>query len=373
MHQPLSGTSSARSPGSPDGSDTSPCLRTPSVAGSPFPSGSRNTEAVSPAHTGQRGKGPSHVGGWWRAWRRATGRVSARRRSRSCPTTRSLSPEPMRKPRVRAGRGRSLTWERRRLLALGRLLRGPGGCALSPSPLPAAAHRLVLRAATCMRRQAALTLCHGTAIRQASQINSGPVQENRQLSARDNAAFVLRLQVQGQLPVLHCGRQGDTEKETKQSPLRMPAVMEDGSTTPALPWDRTSASWSPPGLPTPPEDNVPAPSGPAVSANAIGIGPTPTHTHQHHQGTPGQPHRQLPRKTLLHQPLLAKRGPSTGMELPWAATQLRPRLPTDPEAGAVRGIAAGKLRDSTGLTWHTGQEGSCMRMTTGRLLGHEAV
>lgn len=149
-------------------------------------------------------------------------------------------------------------------------------------------------------------------------------------------------------------------------------MMEDGSTTPALPWDRTSASWSPPGLPTHPEDNVPAPSGPAVSANATGIGPTSTHTHQHHQRTPGQPHRQLPRKTLLHQPLLAKRGPSTGMELPRAATQLRPPLPTDPEAGAVRGLAAGKLRDSTGLTWHTGQEGSCLRVTTGRCLGHEA-
>lgn len=66
--------------------------------------------------------------------------------------------------------------------------------------------RLVLRAAACTRRRAALTLCHGTAIRHGSQINSRPVQENRQLSTGDNAAFVLRLEVQGQLPVLHCGR-----------------------------------------------------------------------------------------------------------------------------------------------------------------------
>lgn len=103
--------------------------------------------------------------------------------------------------KTRVGRDLSLTWERRRLLALGRWLGGAGG-ALSP----AAAHRLEHRAAACMWSRAALTLCHGTAIRQGSQINSGPVQENRQLSAGDNAAFVLRLQVQGQLPVLHFGR-----------------------------------------------------------------------------------------------------------------------------------------------------------------------
>lgn len=106
------------------------------------------------------------------------------------------------------------------------------------------------------------------------------------------------------------------EKETKQSPLRMPAMMEDGSTTPAPPWDGTSASWSPPGLPTHPKDNVPAPSGPGVPASTTGIGPTPTGTYHHRQRTPGQPHHQLPRKTFLHQPLLTKRGPSTGVELP---------------------------------------------------------
>lgn len=118
----------------------------------------------------------------------------------------------MDKPGVGAGRGRSLTWERRWLLTLGRWLRGAEGRALSPTPLPTAAHRLVLRAATCMRRRAALTLCHGTAIRQASQINSRSVQENRQLSAGDNAAFVLRLEVQGQLPVLHLGDKGTWRK-----------------------------------------------------------------------------------------------------------------------------------------------------------------
>lgn len=58
--------------------------------------------------------------------------------------------------------------------------------------------------------RAALTVCHGTAIRHASQINSRPVQENCQLTARDNTAFVLRLQVQGQLCVLHCRTQKAT-------------------------------------------------------------------------------------------------------------------------------------------------------------------
>ena len=64
MHQPLSSTSSARSPGSSDGSDITPCLLTPPATGSPFLSGSLNTEAISPAHRGQRGKGPSRAGGW---------------------------------------------------------------------------------------------------------------------------------------------------------------------------------------------------------------------------------------------------------------------------------------------------------------------
>ena len=58
--------------------------------------------------------------------------------------------------------------------------------------------------------RAALTVCYGTAIRHASQINSWPVQENCQLTARDNTAFVLRLQVQGQLCVLHCWTQKAT-------------------------------------------------------------------------------------------------------------------------------------------------------------------
>lgn len=58
--------------------------------------------------------------------------------------------------------------------------------------------------------RAALTVCHGTAIRHASQINSRPVQENCQLTDRDNTAFVLRLQVQGQLCVLHCRTQKAT-------------------------------------------------------------------------------------------------------------------------------------------------------------------
>lgn len=35
----------------------------------------------------------------------------------------------------------------------------------------------------------------------------------------------------------------------------------DGSITPAPPWDGTSASWFPPGLPMPPKDNVLLPQG----------------------------------------------------------------------------------------------------------------
>lgn len=144
MYQPLSSTSSARSPGSPDGSDISPCLRIPSTTWSPFPCGSLNTEAVSPAHTGQRGKGPSRTGGWWRAWRRDVPITLLGRQGVSLSTLlllshpiRSLPREPVRKPRVRTGRGQSLTWERRRLLALGHLPRGARGHALSTAPLPA--------------------------------------------------------------------------------------------------------------------------------------------------------------------------------------------------------------------------------------------
>lgn len=60
---------------------------------------------------------------------------------------------------------------------------------------------------TAQGSRAALTIRHGTAIRHASQINSRPVQENCQLTTRDNTAFVLCLQVQGQLCVLHCWTQ----------------------------------------------------------------------------------------------------------------------------------------------------------------------
>lgn len=74
-----------------------------------------------------------------------------------------------------------------------------------PGPRPAPP-----RPGTVLRSRAALTICQGTAIRHISQINSRPVQENCQLSAWDNAAFVLRLQVQGQLRVLHCGVQKAT-------------------------------------------------------------------------------------------------------------------------------------------------------------------
>ena len=66
-----------------------------------------------------------------------------------------------------------------------------------PCPVPAQA----------LGSRAALTIRHSTAIRHASQINSRPVQENCQLTTRDNTAFVLCLQVQGQLCVLHCWTQ----------------------------------------------------------------------------------------------------------------------------------------------------------------------
>lgn len=56
------------------------------------------------------------------------------------------------------------------------------------------------------------------------------------------------------------------EKKTKQSSLRMPTV--DGSTTPAPPWDRMLASWSPPSTPISPKDNVPSPSGQVPPAMA---------------------------------------------------------------------------------------------------------
>lgn len=95
---------------------------------------------------------------------------------------------------------RGCAWGRRRLLALGSRSAVPGAALPAPllsPPHQAQSHRVHMGTG-------ALTLCRGAAIRQSSQINSWPVQENRQLSTGDNVAFVLRLQVQGQLPVLHC-------------------------------------------------------------------------------------------------------------------------------------------------------------------------
>lgn len=228
---------------------------------------------------------------------------------------------------------------------------------------------LLSGAATRTRGRAALTLCHGAAIRQASQINSRPVQENRQLSTGDNAAFVLRLQVQGQLPVLHCGRRGDTGKESKQSPLGMPYVMEDGSTTPPPPQGGTSASWSPPGLPTSLQDNAPGPSGVALPASATSSGPTPTCTYQHHPRIPIQPQEDPPSPAIAHKARSLRRG---GAPRAPSCKQLRPPSPPDPEAGAVEEMVAGKPRGSAGLTGHMGQEGPCMSVTISRCLGHEA-
>lgn len=132
-------------------------------------------------------------------------------------------------------------------------------------------------------------------------------------------------------------------------------MMEDCSTTPASPWDGTSASWSPPGLPTPPEDNVPAPSGPGVPVCTISIGPTPTRSYQHRQRTPSQPHHQLPRKTLLHQPLLAKAGSfhrGGAAPGPQAAVQPRPPLLTDPDTRGDHG------RKAKGFGWFDMTEGA---------------
>lgn len=226
-------------------------------------------------------------------------------------------------------------------MTLGGWLRGPRGRALSPTPLPTA----------CTRGRAALTLCRGTAIRQVSHVNSRPVQENRQLAAGDNGAFVLRLQVQGQLPVLHCRRQATWRKR--------PNSHHSGWLH--HPQDITSASWSPPGLP------VPAPSGPAVPESTTSPGPTPTCPHQHHQRTPGQPRGRPPTPVTD-----LKVGSLPGRSCPRApaATQPRPASLTDPHAGAGGEIVGGTQRDLAALTQHAGQEGFCIRVTTGRYLGH---
>lgn len=192
------------SPGSPHRSDTSLCPHTPSATGSPFPSGSLNTEAASPVQGGQQGKGLSCTGGCGGP---GEGPLHSHRRDAGHEPVGVPAPAPPHShshgsPSTSLG----LYLGEEAAADSGISLRGPRGCAPSPAPVPTA---------SCPEPPRALTLCRGAAIRQSSQINSWPVQENRQLSAGDNAAFVLRLQVQGQLPVLHCEGRGDVEKENE--------------------------------------------------------------------------------------------------------------------------------------------------------------
>lgn len=91
------------------------------------------------------------------------------------------------------------------------------------------------RAGRALTLTLTLTLGAGTAVGNngnAAQSNSRPVQEHRQLPARHNAAFVLRLQVQGQLPVLHCHRR-DMDRDPQSPPGHRPG--RGGSSAPAQP------------------------------------------------------------------------------------------------------------------------------------------
>ena len=60
----------------------------------------------------------------------------------------------------------------------------------------------------CECCEAGLTVCCRAAIGQRSQINSHAVQTDVELASRYNRAFVLRLQDQTELQILHCRERG---------------------------------------------------------------------------------------------------------------------------------------------------------------------